>query len=233
MVDKLEITPCTLDDNGSVTGTVDADAFTAMLNPSSFKHDKCINYAGVSKKEGKQEGTPMGSAGGMPKFKHMGNEKVSFSLTLDGTGVVPPADKNSGGISKKVDALNKAVYEYKGTNHEPNVVQLVWGAFCFHGRLTSMSMEFNLFMPSGEPLRAKVSLEFTGYMSIKEEALETNKTSPDLTHSIEVKAGDTLPLLCHRVYKNSAYYLEIAKVNGITNFRNIRPGMRLLFPPLR
>jgi len=48
-----------------------------------------------------------------------------------------------------------------------------------------------------------------------------------------VKAGDTLPLLCHRVYKDSTYYLDIARINGITNFRNIRPGMRLKFPPLK
>lgn len=233
MVDKLKITPCTLDDKGSVSGTKDADAFTAMLNPSSFKHDKSISYVGMSKEDIEGGAVPQGTSAATPRFKNTGNEQVSFSLIIDGTGVVPPSKDNAGSISDKLKALSKVVYDYDGSSHEPNVVELVWGSFSFHGRLTSMSTDYNLFMPTGDPLRANVSLSFTDYTSINEEALKANKSSPDLTHSIEVKAGDTLPLLCHRVYKNSAYYLEIARVNGITNFRNIRPGIRLLFPPLR
>ncbi|HCS13703.1 MAG: peptidoglycan-binding protein [Zetaproteobacteria bacterium CG06_land_8_20_14_3_00_59_53] len=234
MPDKLSIIPCTLNNSGSVSGTRDGEAFTAMLNPESFKHDKSINYSGMSKSDIKKAGgIPLGASAAMPRFKNTGSEKVSFSLTVDGTGVVPPNSENSGSISGKIKALSQVVYDYKGSSHEPNVVKLVWGSFCFYGRLTSMSTDYTLFTPDGEPLRAKVSLSFTDYTSIKEEALKANKSSPDLTHSIEVKAGDTLPLLCHRVYKDSTYYLDIARINGITNFRNIRPGMRLKFPPLK
>ena len=70
-------------------------------------------------------------------------------------------------------------------------------------------------------------------MSKEEEALRANRSSPDLSHIIEVKAGDNLPMLCYQVYKDSAYYLDVARVNGITNFRDIRPGTKLHFPPLR
>ena len=86
---------------------------------------------------------------------------------------------------------------------------------------------------SGEPLRAKIKLAFSGFMSKEEEALRANRSSPDLSHLIEVKAGDTLPMLCYRVYKDCSYYLEVAKVNDITNFRDIKPGSKLHFPPLR
>jgi nucleoid-associated protein YgaU len=96
-----------------------------------------------------------------------------------------------------------------------------------------MSVDYTLFKPSGEPLRAKVKLSFSGFMSKEEEALRANRSSPDLTHLIEVKAGDTLPMLCYRVYKDCSYYLEVAKVNGITNFRDLQLGTKLHFPPLR
>jgi hypothetical protein len=225
VVTKLTITPCTVDTSGTVTGVESSKTFTVMLNPSSFKHSKSITYTGRSKKD-----IPQGVSAITPQFKNTGNEKVSFLIVLDGTGVVAgkfPA------VKTQIQSLNDVVYKYEGDSHEPSIVRLVWGSFSFDGRLTSMDAEYTLFKSTGEPLRAKVSLSFTDYVSIKEEALKANKTSPDLTHLVEVKAGDSLPLLCHRIYKNSAYYLDVAKSNGITNFRNIKPGTKLHFPPLR
>jgi nucleoid-associated protein YgaU len=57
-------------------------------------------------------------------------------------------------------------------------------------------------------------------------------SSPDLTHLITVKAGDTLPLLCDRIYRDSGYYMEVARINGLSSFRNLQPGTTLKFPPL-
>lgn len=220
MVTKLTITPCDVDASGSVTGARNSEKFEVMLNPSSFKLAQGISYSTESS---------LGEAAKAPKFKGAKDETVNFNIMLDNTGVVP----NSKDVKTQIQALCKVCYEYQGTNHEPNVVQLIWGNFSFNGRLTSMTTDYTLFKPSGEPLRAKIDLAFTNYISAKEEALKANKTSPDLTHLIEVKAGDSLPLLCFRIYKNSAYYLEVAKSNGITNFRNIKPGTKLNFPPLR
>ena len=48
-----------------------------------------------------------------------------------------------------------------------------------------------------------------------------------------VQAGDTLPLLCHRIYGSSLFYRQVAAVNGLTDLRALAVGSRLLFPPLR
>jgi len=87
--------------------------------------------------------------------------------------------------------------------------------------------------PSGEPLRAKVDLAFVGTMGTKEEALTANRSSPNLTHVVLVKAGDSLPLLCHRIYGDSAYYAAVARYNRIANFRVIRPGPKIVFTAVR
>ncbi|MBI3525616.1 MAG: peptidoglycan-binding protein [Betaproteobacteria bacterium] len=223
MVTKLTITPCDVDATGTVTGPRSGEKFEVMLNPSGYTYDQEIKYSTE---------TALGDPAKAPKFKCAGKEKVNFSIVLDGTGVVPVSGA-AVDVKTQIQKLNKVCYDYNGSNHEPNIVQLVWGSLSFNGRLTSMSTEYTLFKPTGEPLRAKIKLTFTDYVSVKEEALKANKTSPDLTHLIEVKAGDSLPLLCFRIYKNSAYYLEVAKSNGITNFRDIKPGTRLNFPPLR
>jgi nucleoid-associated protein YgaU len=77
-----------------------------------------------------------------------------------------------------------------------------------------------------------VKLSFTNAMSPQEEALRANRSSPDLSHDVVVVEGDTLPLLCYRIYRDSSYYPEVAQVNGLSNFRRLKPGMRLFFPPL-
>ena len=50
---------------------------------------------------------------------------------------------------------------------------------------------------------------------------------------LQVVDGDTLPLLCNKIYKDSSYYIQVAKFNGLNKFRNLKPGTKLKFPPLR
>ena len=216
---KLKISPCTVDSTGNVS-VDDGDSFEVMLNPSSYSHTYSIGY---NKKEA------MGQLGSDAKFSGIKPENVKFDLVLDGTGVVEADDD----VKTQVKSLTDVVYAYDGSEHEPSYVRLLWGSMIFFGRLESMSVEYTLFKPSGEPLRAKIQLAFTGFMSKEEEALRANRSSPDLSHVIEVRAGDNLPMLCYRVYKDCSYYLEVARVNGITNFRDIQPGTKLHFPPLR
>lgn len=225
MAKKLTITPCDIDDKGNITGARKSESIEVMLNPSGYTHGYEVCY---------NNQMALGQSSPQPKYKNSGKEKVNFDIVIDGTGVVPVPDSEKGiDVKTRVNSLNDTVYRYVGTHHQPNTLQLLWGSLLFYGRLSSMSVEYTLFKPSGEPLRAKVKLAFVGYVSSTEEALKANKSSPDLSHIVDVKAGDSLPLLCFRIYKNSAYYLEVAKSNGITNFRDIRPGTKLRFPPLR
>jgi len=220
---KLTITVCTVDD-GKIS--VGSDRFEVMLNPSSYSHRRSIEY---------DEKRTLGQAGSDPRFAAMGEETVSFELVLDGTGAVPPS--GPGGrlqpVKDQIRALTGIVHRYRGNHHEPSVVRLLWGSFVFFGRLRSMGTEYTLFQPEGDPLRAKVRLEFVGFMSKEEEALVANRSSPDLSHKVVVRAGDTLPLLCYRIYRDSAYYLDVARYNGLTDFRTLEPGTTIDFPPLR
>lgn len=219
MVTKLTISPCDVSDTGAIT--VKSAKFEVMLNPSSYTYSRGIAY---------NAGVAQGQSAQRPKFDHYEAEKVNFDIVIDGTGV---ASVTSADVKTQINNLSAIVYQFDGSDHQPDLVRLLWGSFIFFGRLTTMTVEYTLFKPSGEPLRAKVKLAFTRYVGSNEAALRANMSSPDLTHLIEVKAGDSLPLLCYRVYKNSAYYLDVAKANGITNFRNIKPGTVLNFPPLR
>ncbi len=220
----MEITACTVDSSGAVT-VKESEKFEVMINPSSYKFETSVCF---------NNSKSQGEIGNRKQFSHMNDGKVSFDLIIDGSGVVnlPIPGLGSDDVKTQIETLN-SVLGYDGTEHEPKHSRLVWGSLIFFGRMTSMTTDYSVFKPSGEPLRAKVSLKFSGFMTEKEESLKANRSSPDLSHIVEVKAGDTLPLLCHRVYKDSAYYMDVAKINKIENFRHLKAGDKLIFPPLK
>ncbi len=235
----LKITPCKLEKKPSKIslGNVN-DSFEVMLNPSAYSHGFTIKNSENSKnskndKTSKKDA--IGKSAADNKFNTVGPETIDFELWIDGTGVVSPLNPGSESpdVKTQIQHLKDVVYVYHGEEHSPNPVRLLWGSLIFFGFLDSMSVDYTLFKPSGEPLRAKVKLSFSGYQSKDEESLRANRSSPDLDHVVEVKAGDTLPLLCYRIYKDPAYYTEIARVNNLVNFRSLVPGTRLRFPPLR
>ena len=220
--DKLMISACSVDSSGNIK--VDKNkSFTFMLNPSEYDHSYAIGY---SRKEA------IGQSGSDTKFGGVKPEKLKFSSLIDCSGAVAGTDAKASDVKTQIKTLKDIVYKYDGDKHEPSHVRVLWGSQIFFGRLESMSVDNTMFKPSGEPLRAKVQLGFIGFMSKEEEALRANRSSPDMSHLIEVKAGDTLPMLCFRVYKDRSYYLEVARINNMTDFRNIKPGSKLHFPPL-
>ncbi len=224
-MEKLTIWTCTIQTNGVAKPNTKASAkkYQVMVNPTSFTHAAAITYTTDKK-------APVGVSAAQPKYQATQPESLSFEVLIDATGVI---DSKRTDLSVELTNLKSMLYFFDGQIHQTPVVYLTWGSFSFLGRLKSLGIKYTLFKPNGEPLRGRVSLTFTSYLSAVEEAKKANKTSPDLTHRIEVVAGDSLPLLCHRIYRNSAYYLQVARINGLTNFRNLKPGTTLSFPPLR
>jgi nucleoid-associated protein YgaU len=218
---KLSIAPCNVN-AGTITVDSSQAPFEAMINPAGYKRQLKIDY---SKKK------TLGQPSAESKFSAICPEVLTLQdLVLDGTGVVALVGAQS--VQDMVEQLLGVVYAYKGDKHEPNHVRLLWGTFIFFGRVESISIDYTLFKPSGEPLRARIAMSFVGWMSSEEGSLRANTSSPDLSHLVEVKLGDTLPLLCNRIYKDSSYYREVARINNLTNFRNLEPGLVLRFPPL-
>jgi hypothetical protein len=220
---QLTITRVFVSRSGSLS--LDNSAvFKAMLNPSDFSHGHAITY---------NTRKTLGQVGSDPRFAAVEPDRVAFTLVLDGTGAVPktPGEQRME-VEDQVKTLNGVVYKYVGSKHEPGHVRVLWGTLILYGRLSWMNISYTLFKPNGDPLRAKVSLNFTGFMSNKEAEAAAGRSSPDLSHVVEVRDGDTLPLLCNRIYGDPAYYAEVARFNGLREFRRLKPGSQLRFPPL-
>jgi nucleoid-associated protein YgaU len=99
-------------------------------------------------------------------------------------------------------------------------------------KLLTIDLVYNLFKPSGQPLRAKATCTFAISISDEVRLKLEDQHSPDLTHVRTVKDGDTLPMMCHEMYGDPKYYLEVARVNKLKNFRSLSVGEKIFFPPL-
>jgi hypothetical protein len=222
-LEKMEITAYS---QKNFTGKV--GEFTVYINPEKYSHSYEICYNDVQ---------AQGSPGGEPVFNKTPSDKVEFELVFDGTGVVPTLipgviPYGDDGITSQIDEFKRLAFTYNSKSHSPNYLVLAWGRLLFKCRLESLSITYTLFKPDGTPLRARAHSTFIGYNDEEALALKANKSSPDLSHVLTVVAGDTLPLMCYGVYGSSTYYTQVARVNGLTDFRNIKVGTQLLFPPL-
>lgn len=199
--------------------------FSAWINPASYTHNTQISY---------NDRQAQGSPGPSPEFNRVANEDVSFELIFDATGVIPVPQGQSytNGVSDAIDTLSKLVATLNGKVHSPNYLILSWAQLQFQCVLGSMAVNYTLFRPDGTPLRARVQCNFQSYTNEPQLAKQANTNSPDMTHIVTVAAGDTLPLLCYRIYGDSGFYRNVAEFNKLLTFRDVPIGTQLLFPPL-
>lgn len=197
--------------------------FEALINPESYTHEYKLKYA--------EGGQGQGTSGKELKFEKIEPEEMSFEFLFDNTGIIDgKARENIADDLKKFKAL---LIEYKGDAHQPNVIKLVWGKdSVFKGRVMELSITYKMFNADGTPTRAVAKVKFKSTIEEEKRAKKQKNSSPDLTHYRQVKAGDTLPLMCHRIYGDARYYLQVADLNGIGNFRKLTPGTEILFPPI-
>jgi hypothetical protein len=168
-----------------------------------------------------------------PKFSKTLPEELDIELMFDNTGVFVDSGLEERGVDANLDKLKKVILIYQGDEHKPNFVMITWGTLIFKGVLTDLSIEYKLFKPDATPIRAVAKLKLLGFKEEQLRVSEEKRKSPDLTHRRTVKAGDTLPLMTYDIYGDSKYYLEVAKANGIPNFRKLEVGQQIWFPPIQ
>lgn len=219
-MDYIKITPYKNDAFTDKGGT----AFEASINPEKFSITRGLLF---------QDNESTNTDGKTITFKGYQAETLSFELYFDGTGVVEK-DKNKT-IDDRIKALWNVVYKYEGTIHKPYYLLIEWKEIYFKCHCKSFVTEYQLFNKDGVALRAKVSLSFIEFFKPGHSSrgnYNGHRSSPDLTHIKTVRQGDSLPMMSKEVYGKTDYYIEVAKMNGLTNFRTLGLGEQILFPPV-
>jgi nucleoid-associated protein YgaU len=201
---------------------------TVRFNPERYTLNKGVQIAEIA--------IP-GLDSPVLQFVRGQNEKITLELFFDTTkhGMVDNV-KDVREETKKIYHLLKIIKK----THAPPRCTLLWGEggqlFSFGSFpkprcvLESVSEEFNLFSPSGVPLRAKLNVTFREYKSIEDQIKEINKESSDRTKIFEVERGQTLSQIAWLEYQDPDEWRRIAEANNLENPRFLAPGTKLRIP---
>ena len=194
--------------------------YDLLVNPENYKFKNEQQYT-VSD-------TVNGSSAQTVKYKGGIAGLFELALFFDGTGVI--TDEK---VDDQIKKAKDLIYTYNGDIHEPNYLKVYWGTqSLFQGRLKSWNVNYTMLDMDGTPLRAEATVVIIASISAKKKALEEKKNSADLTHVRTVLDGDNLPLMCYRIYGDSSYYIKVAQHNELTHFRDLKPGDKIIFPPV-
>lgn len=202
-----------------------------MFNPESVQKKFNNGYHNVP-------ATPMSQ--GTVDYSHSSPSSISMKLIFDDTQVNEYAhviamneENKYKSVSDRIDEFLKFIVRRKGSIHEPPHLTISWGkTLDYECRLQSLDINYTLFDRSGSPLRAELSVSFIEDDLPVAQVIKGELESPDLTHYRMVKDGDQLPLMCENIYGSPNYYKEVARVNNIKDFRNLKPGQEIYFPPI-
>lgn len=197
------------------------ESYKLFTNPNTYEVNRPVSY---------NTSSSLGSSSADLKYKSSDPAILKMSFLIDVTGAIPNSPKD---LEKEIKTLKEVTVNYAGDIHEPYYLSVNWGSLVFQGRLTLFEVKHSLFKPDGTPLRAEIQMEIKESVSDEIRVSKEDKQSPDVTHVRIVKEGDSLPIMCRKIYGDAGYFTEVARSNNLSDFRNLVPGTELIFPPIK
>ncbi|MBU0701247.1 peptidoglycan-binding protein LysM [bacterium] len=117
---------------------------------------------------------------------------------------------------KNLTALVMPTVEGKKTK-QPPVCLFVWGKFLYKGIIYKIDQRFTMFLETGIPVRAEITVTFKSIVTTEEDAaLKGNEACRKIW---TVKSGDRLDLIAYKTLKDASLWRKITEVNNIINPR--------------
>lgn len=205
----------------------DAPPIKCAFNPQEYTISKSNNWefkpaSGVSLPPGEYKG-------GNPRILGLAL-MVDVSLLGPGQSVLPVTDR----LFKMMEAGGGG----GGGGGAPPFVTFRWGAVeTFKAVCTSLRVQFTLFHPNGEPIRATVTMDLSQaeQASTASSASAEKTTNPTTramrgTRAHTVRDGDSLQSIAWAAYGDPGRWRSIAEANGIDDPLHLRRGTALTIP---
>ncbi|MBE9116393.1 hypothetical protein IQ249_10830 [Lusitaniella coriacea LEGE 07157] len=208
------------------------DTYEVMFNPESYSFSYTNDY---------QKYQGINTSGRTARYNLTRSRQLSLKLILDdssataglfaGLSAVGPFPRTT--VRDRVEEFLDFTTRMDGNIHAPRYLRLEWGDLLFDCRLESVNVSYTLFSRSGIAIRAELDTVFIEDIEESKRLKQENKSSPDLTHTRTIASGDNLPLMANRIYQDPKYYIKVAKANQLNNFRKLKPGTSIKFPPIK
>ncbi len=194
-----------------------------MFNPHEYT---------LSKQNRWQRGETKGKNVPRLKFSQGGSQTLKLQLFFDtyaeGTDVRTHTDPLWRMMMVNTDKTNP-----RSNKSEPPPVMFQWGGLAFEAVITSMTQKYTLFLQDGTPARATVDITLE-QLRDEEDFAGQNPTSGggEAPKTRVVHAGARIDLIAYEEYEDAAQWRRIAEANGLIHPLRLRPGQRLVVPPL-
>lgn len=170
-----------------------------------------------------------------PQYKGPEPRTMDLDLLLDAWDLSGPSRATQYDVPKAVTTLISWTRPTASTRSSkkpsPPLVMLHWGQPWFKCYVASVKATFTLFDENGKPIRATVRVQMK---EVPADAPRQNPTSGSLAghQSHMLVEGDSLPLVAHKYYDQAKYWRGLAIANAIDDPFRVRPGTRILLPPI-
>jgi hypothetical protein len=194
------------------------DEITCAFNPQSYSVSK-TNVWTYKPTQGKD----------WPKPEFGGGLPMTFRLSLLLDTSLDGPDKS---IKDQANALMKAMH---GSGSAPKFVTFSWGQNKLpKSAPMSISIQYAMFHPNGDPMRAFVDLELAQAEDTNPKGQAQNPTTRGTAglRSHIVSDGDSLHSIAYQSYGDATLWRAIAEVNGIDDPLRLRRGSTLRIPKL-
>ncbi len=200
-----------------------------LFNPNELTIERANQYS-----EKQVPGMPSSTF----QFVKGGARTLTMNLFFDtyekGLDVRFLTDKITGWDSSSSTGIPmlKGLMDINSDLHTPPICYFVWGSFIFRCLIEHVTKKFTMFLPTGIPVRATLSITLKEYKDPETQLKETSFQSADRTKIWHVKQGDNLWLIAFEEYGDPNLWRTIAEANKIYNPRSLEPGTDLIIPPL-
>ena len=196
-----------------------------LFNPSEYTFNKSNSW------EAKRI---MGKNVPMVNFQGGGIMILTVSLLFDTSTMSGQPDVR--GYTEKVLKLmevDETLTDSKNKKGRPPRVSFRWGQYwSFKSVITSISQRFTLFKSDGQPIRATLDVTF---QQVESEGTypPTNPTSYAEVNKVRVvMPGETIDSVAFDEYGDAKYWKLLADHNEIDDPMKLKPGLKLIIPPL-
>lgn len=209
-------------EKATITNTATGKVLSVQFNPEEYTVNSEVTYA--------QSAIP-GVSGPLLQFVHGNMSTLEMELFLD----TLEAHRGQNDAHSDVRVLVRAITDLmaiESTTHAPPVLLFTWGSLTFTCVLARASQKYQMFLPTGIPVRARMQVTFNEFRNIDLEAKEIKRQTADYTKRRVVGQGETLSAIAADVYDDPTVWRPLAIANGIEDPRQLPAGLELVVPRL-
>lgn len=212
-------------EKATLTNTVTGKVVEVQFNPDEYTVNREVTYA--------QSNIP-GVSGPLLQFVHGNMATLDMELVLD----TLEAHRGARSVNAAQSDVRTLVNEITGlmaiqsSTHAPPVVLFTWGSLTFTCVLVKASQKYQMFLPTGIPVRARMSVTFHEFRNLELEAKEIKRQTTDYTRRHTVGQGETLASIAAELYDDPAMWRPLAIANDIEDPRVLPLGAQLTVPRL-